>query len=173
MIPDVRIKWNGVRVRLRGFGLRKIQHLKILGVGLKSIKARLARAVGQDDAPTEPLTKRYAIRKTRAGKSNRRDLNLTGQLLEGIKPRYSDDYRAIADATGRKGRMKARLYRDLLMFSPRDQVDMGRIATVLFKESVQRTMAPLTPAGVMRRPRLRIRLETGGFDRQGNFRRAT
>ena len=147
MIPDIRIRWNGVKVRLRGFGLRKLQHLQILEVGLKSMKARLAGAIDQNDAPTKPLTKRYAIRKTRAGKGNRRDLRLTGALLDGIKPRYADDFRAVADATGRLGRIKARIYRDLLKFSPRDQVAMGRISTVLFKQNVQTTLAQLTPNG--------------------------
>ena len=155
MIPDVRIRWNGVKVRLRGFGLRKLQHLQILEVGLKSIKARLVGAIDQNDAPTKPLTKRYAVRKTRAGKGNRRDLRLTGALLDGIKPRYADDFRAVADATGRLGRMKARIYRDLLQFSPRDQIAMGRISTVLFKQNVQTTLQQLTPNAPRRKPVLR------------------
>lgn len=145
MIQDVRIKYNGVRVRLVGWGFRKFHHLKILETGINSVKERLARGIGETDAPTKPLSKKYARFKAYARRKKAvRDLNLTGELLAGIKPRYADDRQAIADASGRRGRMKARVHRNLLIFSERDQAAMGDVAASLFREGVSQevTAAP-------------------------------
>lgn len=141
MILDVRIKWNGVNVRLRGFGFRKLHNLRIMDAGLKSIKARLAKGIGENDAPTDPLTKRYArFKSKRTGRKAIRDLTLTGSLLGGLKTRYADDRIAIADAGMGKGarqdRMKARVHKKLLLFSPADQKAMLEVAQQLFKEGV-------------------------------------
>jgi hypothetical protein len=155
-MPDVRIKYNGVRVRLRGFGMRKLHHLRILMVGLDSIRSRLARGIGETDGPTKPLTKRYAIYKSRVTRSRSiRDLRLTGELLDGLKPRYADDTKAVADASGRKGRMKARIYRDLLRFSPQDQEAMREMAADVFAEQVEQVTQQLSSgrgAGPGRQP---------------------
>lgn len=138
MIPDVRIKYNGVNVRLVGWGFRKLHNLRILETGLASIKGRLAKGTGQDDTPTKPLSKRYARYKSYVRRKKAiRDLDLTGQLLDSIKPRYADDRQAIADAGTRLGRMKARLYRDLLLFSPNDQAAMGEKAAEFFGDGAQ------------------------------------
>lgn len=145
MIQDVRIKYNGVRVRLVGFGFGKYQNLRILETGLASVKERLERGVGEKDAPTKPLSKRYARYKAFVRRRKPvRDLNLTGQLLDSIKPRYSDDRQAIADAGTRIGRLKARVHRDLLLFSERDQAAMLDTAGKLFQEGVSQglTAAP-------------------------------
>lgn len=153
MVPDIRIKYQGVRVRLRGFGFKKIHHLRLLLEGLRSIKARLAKAVDENDSRTKPLSKGYAIFKSRAGKGNQRNLRFSGALLDGIKPRYADDQQAIADATGQLGRMKARIYRDLLRFSPNDQAVMRKVADELFKENVEQVFQTLTPKSrPVRRP---------------------
>ncbi len=141
MTIDVRIKWNGVNVRLRSFGFRKFHNLKIMDLGLKSIKERLAKGIGETDAPTDPLKKRYArFKSKRTGRKAIRDLNLTGSLLNGLRTRYADDRIAIADAGmgkgARKDRMKARVHRKLLLFSPADQKKMLELATKLFREGV-------------------------------------
>lgn len=141
MTVDVRIKWSGVNVRLRSFGFRKFHNLRIMDLGLKSIKERLAKGIGENDAPTDPLKKRYArFKSKRTGRKAIRDLMLTGSLLSGLKTRYADDRIAIADAGmgkgARKDRMKARVHKRLLMFSPADQKAMLELATKLFKEGV-------------------------------------
>jgi hypothetical protein len=137
MIQDIRIKYNGVRVRLVGWGFRKLHNLRVLETGISSIKERLARGIGEDDAPTKPLSKRYARFKAFARRKRAvRDLELTGQLLDSIKPRYADDRQAIADAGTRIGRLKARVHRQLLIFSEKDQAAMGDVAATLFKEGV-------------------------------------
>lgn len=159
MIQDIRIKYNGVRVRLVGFGFRKYHNLRILETGLASIKERLSRGIGENDAPTEPLTKKYARFKAYARRLKPvRDLDLTGRLLDSIKPRYSDDRQAIADADTQKNRTKARKHKQLLMFSERDQAAMLDTASQLFGEGVERSigsvfgfgLARATPASALR-----------------------
>lgn len=153
MVPDIRIKYQGARVRLRGFGFKKIHHLRLLIEGIRSIRVRLGKAVDENDTRTKPLSKGYAIFKTRSGKGNLRNLRFTGALLEGIKPRYADDQQAIADATGSLGRIKARLYRDLLRFSPSDQAGMRKLAEDLFHDEAEQVFQALSPkARPVRKP---------------------
>jgi hypothetical protein len=150
MILDTRIKWNGVNVRLVGFGFRKFHNVKIMDAGLKSIKARLAQGIGEDDGPTEKLTKRYArFKAKRTGRRAIRDMKLTGSLLGGLKTRYADDRHAVADAGQGKGarqdRQKARVHRKLLLFSDNDQKNMGIVAASLFREGVRQISGGLRP----------------------------
>ena len=49
---------------------------KIGTVGVAAVKNRLAAAQGPTDSSAKPLTKRYAIQKTKLGKGNRRNLML-------------------------------------------------------------------------------------------------
>jgi hypothetical protein len=134
---DVRIKYNGVRVRLRGFGLKKIHNLKILEAGLKSVKERLARGMASDDAPTKPLTKGYAIRKSRLTRRKAiRDMRLTGKFLDNLLPRYADDHQAVAYSKGRDGRLKGQIYKDHISFSDSDQKKMAAVAEQQFRAEV-------------------------------------
>jgi hypothetical protein len=143
-IPDIRIKYDGARLRLRGFGMKKFHNLKILEAGLRSIRARLARGIGEDDQRTAALKKRYAAYKSRVtGRRAIRDMQLTGATLAGIKPRYADDHQATADASGRRGRVVARVNKRLLLFSPADQQVMSEIAHDLFREQASQLFEPL------------------------------
>ena len=58
--------------------------VKIGTVGVAAVKNRLAASQGPEDRPAKPLTKRYAIHKTRLGKGNRRTLSLTGLMLNNF-----------------------------------------------------------------------------------------
>lgn len=142
---DLKIKRKGVNVRLVGFGNRKFLNLKLLDIGLASVKARLAKHIGSDDAPTKPLTKRYARRKSKlTGRAAWRDLRLTGSFLDGFLPRYSDDNRAVAQPAGRLGRIKAVLYRDLINFSAADQRAMYRAAEEMLTVPFSQVFTPIT-----------------------------
>ena len=137
MMFDTRIRYDGVRLRLRGFTVKRFQNVRILQAGIESIKFRLEKGFGSNDAKTKPLTKAYARRKSKLTRRRAiRDLDLTGQLLSEIKVRYADDNQAIADASTRMGRMKARIYRDLLLFSDADQAKMQTAASKIFKQEV-------------------------------------
>ena len=80
--------------------------VKIGTVGVAAVKNRLAASQGPEDRPAKPLTKRYAIHKTRLGKGNRRTLSLTGRMLNNFSLRTVNENSAKAGLTSRKERIK-------------------------------------------------------------------
>jgi hypothetical protein len=143
VIPDIRIKYNGVNVRLVGFGFKKFHHLRILETGLESLKERLSAGIGEEDGAPRPLKKRYARWKSKVLRKRAvRDLTLTGALLKELLPRYADDNIASADASTRDGRKKLRskYNRESFQWSPKNQKDMLDRAGELFTEGVEQTV---------------------------------
>jgi hypothetical protein len=80
---------------------------KIGTVGVAAVKNRVQAALGPVDQPARPLTKRYAIRKTKLGKGNRRNLTFSGNLLRNLQVRTVSENRARAGLSTRKERIKA------------------------------------------------------------------
>ena len=143
MIPEIRIKYNGVNVRLVGIGLTPVFNLRILEAGIASIRARLAKGLDTSDGPSRPLKKRYARYKAKVlRRLARRDGTLTGNTLSTLKTRYADERRAIAEPSGRESRLAFRVNRDLFLFSERDQAAMSVVAEKLFKERVTQNFDP-------------------------------
>jgi hypothetical protein len=105
-MASVRI-YQKKQIRLDLLGFRQAQMFKIGNVGVAAVKNRLAAAQGPTDSPAKPLTKRYAIWKTRLGKGNRRNLMLTGDMLRNFLVRTVNDNRATATNSTRKDRIKA------------------------------------------------------------------
>jgi hypothetical protein len=149
---DLKLKRDGVKLRLVGFGPRKRFNLRVLEVGLASMKQRLARGIGSADTPTAKLSKRYAIRKTRLlRQAAKRDMRLTGAFLDSFLPRYADEQRAAAYASGRLGRAKAILYKeDMLNFSASDIRAMSEMARRLVPEEIVQVSDKLTGGAVGR-----------------------
>ncbi len=54
---------------------------------IKDIKSDAAKGQSGDDKPLPPLTKKYAARKRRAGKTGVADFSLTGNLLKALMAR--------------------------------------------------------------------------------------
>jgi hypothetical protein len=94
-----------LRLDLLSFRQRQMYELGMFGVA--AVKERLAAARGPEDQPAKPLTKRYAIWKTRQGKGNRRNLWLTGEMLTNFTVRTVSENRAKANVSTRKDRIKA------------------------------------------------------------------
>jgi hypothetical protein len=65
------------QLRLDRLNFRQRQMYELGSAGVAAVKARLAAAQCPADSPAKPLTKRYAIFKTRKGKGNRRNLMFT------------------------------------------------------------------------------------------------
>lgn len=128
-----------------GFGPRKLFNLRVLEAGLNSVKKRLALGIGSNDAKTKPLSKGYAKRKSRLLRiAAKRDMRLTGSFLDSFLPRYSDEQKASAAASGRLGRLKAIEYKaDLLNFSPADMRLMSDTAKKLVVQEVVQVSEPL------------------------------
>ena len=105
MARSVRI-WQRKQLRLDRLTFRQRDMVEIGAVGLLSVKKRLGAAQGPSDGPAKPLTKRYAIRKSKLRKGNLRDLWLTGKMLKNLTLRTVSDNSAKAALTSRKERIK-------------------------------------------------------------------
>src|SRR2546430_2584355 len=104
-MASVRI-WQKKQIVLDQLNFRQFQMVKIGTVGVAAVKNRVTAALGPDDGPAKPLTKRYAIHKTRLGKGNRRDLTFTGSMLNNLTLRTVSEKSAKASLTSRKDRIK-------------------------------------------------------------------
>ena len=74
-----KIEFNGSKIRLLGFGIQRYQMALLGQFALNSIKARVAKGVGSDDAAMKPLTDRYRVWKQKIGLPPIRDLMGPGQ----------------------------------------------------------------------------------------------
>lgn len=108
-LVKVRVKTaNKTKVTLIGFGPQKYQMYAWGKFALATVKERVAGGVGSDDAPLPGLKKSYAIRKTKAGRGNRRNLSLTGDMLNAFQVRSASESQVRMDITSRHGRLAAR-----------------------------------------------------------------
>ena len=105
-MPSVRV-YQKKQIRLDRLNFRQTQMFKIGNVGVAAVKNRLAAAEGPTDSSAKPLTKRYAIWKTKLGKGNRRNLMLSGDMLRNFQVRTVSENRAKASNSTRKDRIKA------------------------------------------------------------------
>jgi hypothetical protein len=95
------------QIRLDRLNFPQAQMFKIGNVGVAAVKNRLAAAQGPTDSSAKPLTKRYAIHKTKLGKGNRRNLSFSGDMLRNLQVRTVSENKAKASNSTRKDRLKA------------------------------------------------------------------
>jgi hypothetical protein len=145
-MPSVRI-WFLKQLRVDHLNFRQLEMLKLGTVGLAAVKNRLAAGLGPNDAPAKPLTKRYAIYKSkRLRRRAVRDLSLTGSMLGNLSVRTVSERAAKAALTSRKERMKGLAnmrHEAWLVFSPRNR------AAVL--EAARRILREITPRLIVER----------------------
>ncbi len=122
-MPSVRV-YQKKQLRLDLLNFRQRQMYELGNAGVAAVKARLAAAQGPQDTAAKPLTKRYAIWKTRKGKGNRRNLTFTGDLLRNFQVRTVSENRAKASLSTRKDRIKAwanQKREEWMAFSPKNK----------------------------------------------------
>ncbi len=122
-MASVRI-YQKKQIRLDRLTFRQAQMFKIGNVGVAAVKNRLAAAQGPTDSSAKPLTKRYAIQKTKLGKGNRRNLSFTGDMLRNFLVRTVSGNKAKASNSTRKDRLKAWINNKIetwIAFSPRNR----------------------------------------------------
>jgi hypothetical protein len=122
-MASVRI-YQKKQIRLDRLNFRQAQMFKIGNVGVAAVKNRVAAGQGPTDASAKPLTKRYAIQKTKIGKGNRRDLSFTGDMLRNFLVRTVSENKAKASNSTRKDRLKAWINNKIepwILFSPRNR----------------------------------------------------
>jgi len=144
-MASVRI-WEKKQIRLDRLNFKQREMFKIGNVGVAAVKNRVQAALGPSDAPAKPLTKRYAIWKTKRGKGNRRNLAFTGDLLRNFQVRTVSERQAKAGLSTRKDRIKAWANQKLepwVVFSPKN-----RAAVV---EATRRVLAEMAPRLVLER----------------------
>ena len=139
-MPSVRV-YQKKQIRLDRLNFRQTQMFKIGNVGVAAVKNRLAAAQGPDDGPAKPLTKRYAIWKTKLGKGNRRNLMLSGDMLRNFMVRTVSENKAKASNSTRKDRIKAWITSKIepwIVFSPRNKAAVVSAANQVLREAAPR-----------------------------------
>jgi hypothetical protein len=139
-MASVRI-WQKKQIRLDRLNFRQNQMFKVGNVGVAAVKNRVGAALGPEDSAAKPLTKAYAIRKTRLGKGNRRNLILTGDLLRNLQVRSVSENRARAGLSTRKDRIKAWINQKIepwLVFSPKNHAAVLKAARQVIAEITPR-----------------------------------
>ena len=150
MARSVRI-WQRKQLRLDRLTFRQRDMVEIGAVGLLSVKKRLGAAQGPSDGPAKPLTKRYAIRKSKLRKGNLRDLWLTGKMLKNLTLRTVSENSSKAALTSRKERIKglanARI-EPWLVFSPKNRLAVMEKAKQVFLEVKNRLIVSRSTGAV-------------------------
>jgi hypothetical protein len=140
-VASVRI-WFKRQLRVDHLSFRQFQMLKLGTVGLAAVKNRLASARGPTDASAKPLTKRYAIFKSkRLRRRAVRDLSLTGSMLRNLSVRTVSEKAAKASLTSRRDRIKGLANERIepwLVFSPANRAAVTEAARRIFREIVPR-----------------------------------
>jgi hypothetical protein len=151
-MPSVRI-YHKKQIRLDRLNVRQHQMFKIGTVGVAAVKNRLASALGPQDAPAKPLTKRYAIYKTKLGRGNRRNLTFSGDLLRNFQVRTVSESRAKASVSTRKDRIKAWINQKIepwMVFSPRNRDAVVEATRRVMNEIKSRLVVESTLGGKQR-----------------------
>jgi len=144
-MPSVRV-YQKKQIRLDLLNFRQHQMFQIGTVGVAAVKNRVTAAQGPTDAPAKPLTKRYAIQKSKLGLGNRRNLTFTGDLLRNFQVRTVSENRARSGLSTRKDRIKAWVNQKIepwVVFSPKNRAAV--------REATRRMLAEMTPRLVVER----------------------
>ena len=139
-MASVRI-YQKKEAHLDRLNIKQAQMFKIGNVGLAAVKNRLAAAQGPNDGAAKPLSSYYAIRKTKMGKGNRRNLMLTGDMLRNFQVRTVSENKAKASNSTRKDRLKAWITQKIepwVVFSPKNREVVHQTAQKFLAEIAQR-----------------------------------
>ena len=131
------------QIRLDRLNFRQSQMFKLGNVGVAAVKNRLAAAQGPGDSPAKPLTKRYAIQKSKLRKGNRRNLTLSGDMLRNFLVRTVADNKSKASNSTRKDRLKAWLMQKiepLVVFSPKNKEAVVEATKRVLREAAPRLL---------------------------------
>ena len=129
------------QIRLDRLTFPQHQLFKIGSAGVAAVKNRLAAAEGPDDSPAKPLSKRYAIQKTKLGRGNRRNLSFSGNILRNFMVRTVSEKQAKASLSTRKDRIKAWINQKIepwAVFSPKNRQAVVEAARRVVVEMVPR-----------------------------------
>lgn len=141
------------QVRLDRLTFPQRQMFWIGNAALAEVKQRLKAAQGPDDGPAKPLTRRYAIKKSKYGKGNRRNLTFSGEMLRNLQIRTVSENLAVARNSTRRDREKARAnqrIQEWLVLSPRNQKATVEATRRVFIEGTKRLVIEKALGGKQR-----------------------
>jgi hypothetical protein len=129
-VTKTRITWNGKKVTLAGYGVKKYHMFQLGNAAVKSILRRTEQGLGNDDSPMPPLKPAYARWKQRIGLKPIRDLRGPGKaqkqdrktkqwkavgwgkgtmhMLHGFRVTFASERRVQIDVSTGIGRLRAR-----------------------------------------------------------------
>ncbi|HWQ55164.1 MAG TPA: hypothetical protein VN442_15865 [Bryobacteraceae bacterium] len=151
-MASVRI-FHKKQIRLDHLSFKQHEVFKIGNVGVATVKNRLAAALGPTDGPAKRLSKYYAIRKTRMGKGNRRNLMLTGDMLRNFLVRTVSEKTAKARNSTRLDRAKANTTNRIepwIVFSPNNEKTVRAFAGRVLTEMAPRLVIERSLGGRQR-----------------------
>ena len=151
-MPSVRV-YQKRQLRLDLLNFKQRQMYELGTVGVAAVKARLAAAKGPEDSAAKPLTKRYAIFKTKKGKGNRRNLTFSGDMLRNFEVRTVSENRAKANVSTRKNRIKAWVNQKRetwMVFSPKNKATVAESARKMIDQMKPRLLLEKTLGGKQR-----------------------
>lgn len=129
-------------IRLDNMKVTQMTMFQIGNVALASRKLDVSRALNTHGGPAKPLSKRYAIRKSKwtgaSGKGrNKRDLSLSGDMMRELTVRTVSNKVSIARWTTRRNRMKARAnnaIEEFVAYSEKNRNDTLRAARIIVQK---------------------------------------
>lgn len=139
-MPSVRVFVKKQR-QVAHLGFKQFQMLKIGTVATAAVKNRVTSGLNAADAPSKPLSKGYAIFKTRRLRRKvKRDLTLTGQMLNNLQVRTVSNNYAQSRNTTRKDREKANRNQQVepwVVYSRENERAITRATLLIFAENVR------------------------------------
>src|SRR4051812_19772542 len=152
-MPQQRIRLylkNRLNLERLTFDQKRMFRLGTIAVG--TVKDRVKRAMNETDSRSKPLNKRYAIRKTRFGKRNVRDLNYSGQMMTNFSLRTVNDNEAFARNTTKDNQNKARFNQNKERWIVYSRTNVDAIMKAANKEfsDVVKNMVKTVPAGFVK-----------------------
>lgn len=151
-MASVRI-YQKKEIRLDRLNIKQNQMFKLGNVGVAAVKNRVMSAQGPDDAAAKPLSRYYALKKTKWGKGNRRNLMLTGDMLRNFQVRTVSEKQAKATNSTRKDREKARANDRIeawAVFSPKNRQTVIKTANTIIQEILPRLAVERSLGGKQR-----------------------
>jgi hypothetical protein len=121
-----------LRFDLLNYDQRQMYKLGVFG--LAEVLDRIRKTTNTQDAPSKPLKKGYAIRKSKLRLGNRRNLTFTGDMLRNFTVRTVSRNFSRAGMTSVKQRQKAlanSAIEEFAAFSPRNQRRVAEVANII------------------------------------------
>ncbi len=136
------------QIRIDHLTLQQRQMFKLGTVGLASRKDEISRAQNARGGAAKPLTRRYAIYKSKVSKlggrgRNVRDLRFTGAMIREWSVRTVSNSKAFAGWSTRKGRIKARAnnqIEEFVAWSPNNTRDVVHAGNQIVNENSKRRL---------------------------------